>query len=70
MSKEVIKRITSWLEKASDEQIELVRHAFVEARVGKAAPRTAQDNIRLAIRLIDEEILARRRLKSLSDRTG
>lgn len=58
MNKETIKAFIRWLEEASDEEIEkqreyiLTRRPFISTREGKA-------DVELALRLIDEEVLAR-----------
>ena len=58
MDKEAIKNFISWLEEASDEEIE--RHqSFVEAQAGRVSSREGLADVRLALRLIDEEVLSR-----------
>lgn len=64
MDKETIKRFIAWLENASDDEIKsqreyiLAREALISTREGKA-------DVKLALRLIDEEVLARLELKKL-----
>ncbi len=62
MDKEAIKSFICWLENASDDEIKaqreyiLSRKALISTREGKA-------DVKLALRLIDEELLARLELK-------
>jgi hypothetical protein len=63
MDKETIKAFIAWLESATEEEIlqrrEEARNAQVSTSEGKA-------DVRLALRLIDEELIARLDLKRLS----
>jgi hypothetical protein len=58
MDKESIKRFIGWLEGAGREEIDQRRRVFLEAR-SKVSSREAKADVRLGLRLIDAEILAR-----------
>lgn len=67
MDKETIKAFIAWLETASLEAIETRRAQAERANVRTAE---AKADIRLALRLIDEELLARLNLKQVGDHTA
>lgn len=63
MNKETIKAFILWLESASDEQIEAQRQYILGMR--KMVSSDGRADVRLALRLIDEEVLARIELRRL-----
>lgn len=58
MNKDTIKSFILWLEQASMAEIEARKKAFQLARLQLSSPE-AKSDIKLGLRLIDEEILAR-----------
>lgn len=63
MNKETIKAFILWLENASDEQIEAQRQLILEMR--KRVSSDGKADVRLSLRLIDEEVVARIELRRL-----
>lgn len=61
MNKETIKKFIAWLEAASDEEIEVHRQYVLSQRKNVSSEGLA--DIKLCLRLIDEEILARIELR-------
>ncbi|MDP2762205.1 MAG: hypothetical protein Q8O64_17700 [Sideroxyarcus sp.] len=57
MNKETIKAFILWLENSSDSEIE-ARRQLILSKV-KSVSRDGMADVRLALRLIDEEVLAR-----------
>lgn len=62
MEKETIKNFIRWLESASDEEI-MSRTEEVRVAYKKLSSREARGDLNLALRLIDEEWLARMDLR-------
>ena len=58
MNKETIRHFISWLDQASEKEIQLRREAALEA-LDKISSREGKSDIRLVLRLIDEEIISR-----------
>lgn len=58
MDKDVIKRFMEWLDGASLKEIEARRRQFLDTADKVTSP-CAKADIRLGLRLIDEEVLAR-----------
>lgn len=63
MDKETIKAFIAWLESATEEEILQRRE---EARKAQVSTNEGKADVRLALRLIDEELIARLDLKRLS----
>lgn len=63
MNKETIKNFIEWLEHSRDEEIESHRQHILEKK--KSVSRDGMADVRLALRLIDEEVLARIELERL-----
>ena len=61
MNKHTIRDLLNWLDAASKEEIESTKKNLMEALDGVSS-REVRSDIRLAIRLIDEELLARTEL--------
>ena len=57
MNKETIKAFILWLENSSDSEIEARRQLILSKT--KSVSRDGMSDVRLALRLIDEEVLAR-----------
>lgn len=64
MNKETIKRFISWLENASDEELDAKRQE-IQNTYRRLSSREGKADLNLAMRLLDEEILARLSLKRL-----
>ncbi|MGZ8256918.1 MAG: hypothetical protein ACXWTX_04010 [Gallionella sp.] len=64
MNKETIKAFILWLESSSDDEIE-ARRQLVLSKM-KQVSRDGMADVRLALRLIDEEVLARIELGRLA----
>lgn len=60
MDKETIKAFIAWLEAATEDEILQRREQALNARV---STREGKSDVRLALRLIDEELIARLDLK-------
>jgi hypothetical protein len=58
MNKETIRHFINWLDQACDQDIQLRREMALEA-LGKISSREGKSDIRLVLRLIDEEVIAR-----------
>ncbi len=58
MDKAGIKAFMAWLEKASEEEISQ-HQRFILARAGMIRTREGKADLRLALRLIEEEVMAR-----------
>lgn len=58
MNKTTIKAFIAWLEQATESRILERRAEFLDA-LGKVSSREAKADLRLGLRLIDEELLAR-----------
>jgi hypothetical protein len=58
MNKETIRNFLSWLDQATDEEIQARKKAAIEA-LDKVSSREGKSDIRLVLRLIDEELIAR-----------
>jgi hypothetical protein len=58
MNKETIKAFILWLENASEDEIKAHRD-YILAREALITTREGKSDVRLALRLIDEELLAR-----------
>ncbi len=58
MNKETIRHFINWLDQASDQDIQLRREMAHEA-LDKISSREGKSDIRLVLRLIDEEVIAR-----------
>jgi pyridoxine/pyridoxamine 5'-phosphate oxidase len=58
MNKETIRNFLAWLDQATDEEIQARKKAAIEA-LGKVSTREGKSDIRLVLRLIDEELIAR-----------
>jgi len=67
MDKEAIKAFIAWLETASEEEILKRRDQALSARV---STREGKSDVRLALRLIDEELIARLDLKRVEHGKG
>jgi len=65
--KEAIKAFIAWLETASEEEILKRRDQALSARV---STREGKSDVRLALRLIDEELIARLDLKRVEHGKG
>jgi hypothetical protein len=63
MNKETIKKFIEWLENSGDEEIEAHRQ-YILGKM-KSISSDGRSDVRLSLRLIDEEILARIELKRL-----
>ncbi|KXS30940.1 MAG: hypothetical protein AWT59_2938 [Candidatus Gallionella acididurans] len=63
MNKETIKKFIEWLESSGDEEIEAHRQ-YILGKM-KSISSDGRSDVRLSLRLIDEEILARIELKRL-----
>lgn len=63
MNRETIKKFIEWLENASDEEIEAHRQYI--HKMMKSVSSEGKSDVRLSLRLIDEEVLARIELKRL-----
>ena len=63
MNKETIKKFIEWLEHATEQEIEAHRQLILLKK--KSVSRDGMADVRLALRLIDEEVLARIELKRL-----
>ncbi len=64
MNKETIKAFILWLENSSDSEIE-ARRQLILSKVNSVS-RDGMSDVRLALRLIDEEVLARIELGKLA----
>lgn len=64
MNKETIKAFIAWLEAASEEAIR-AHQQEVLAHLAKITSREGRADVRLALRLIDEELLARMEARRL-----
>ena len=64
MNKATIKAFILWLENATDEEIEAHRQLILSKI--KSVSRDGMADVRLALRLIDEEVLARIELGKLA----
>ncbi|KXS30379.1 MAG: hypothetical protein AWT59_3496 [Candidatus Gallionella acididurans] len=64
MNKETIKAFILWLENSSDSEIEARRQLILSKT--KSVSRDGMSDVRLALRLIDEEVLARIELGKLA----
>lgn len=64
MDKETIKGFISWLENASEEEITAHRD-YIMSKEAMIVTREGKADIRLALRLIDEELLARIRSRTV-----
>ncbi|PIV15737.1 MAG: hypothetical protein COZ20_02075 [Gallionellales bacterium CG_4_10_14_3_um_filter_54_96] len=64
MNKATIKAFILWLENATDEEIEAHRQLILSKI--KSVSRDGMADVRLALRLIDEEVLARVELRRAS----
>ena len=58
MNKETIKSFIAWLESAGNEEIEKQRQ-YILAQMKMVSTSEGKADVRLALRLIDEEVLAR-----------
>lgn len=58
MNKETIRRFISWLDQATDEEIQARKRVVIQA-LEKISSREGKSDIRLVLRLIDEEVIAR-----------
>lgn len=65
MDKETIKAFIAWLETAAEEEILQRREQALKVQV---STREGKADVRLALRLIDEELIARLDLKHLNSR--
>lgn len=63
MNRETIKKFIEWLENSGDEEIEAHRQ-YILGKM-KSISSDGRSDVRLSLRLIDEEILARIELKRL-----
>lgn len=63
MNRETIKKFIEWLENTSDEDIEVHRQ-YIQ-KMMKSVSSEGKSDVRLSLRLIDEEVLARIELKRL-----
>lgn len=64
MNRETIKAFISWLESASDAEIQEHRKAILEGFTGVSS-REGRRDFNLALRLLDEEVIARIQAKAL-----
>lgn len=64
MNKETIKAFIAWLEIATDEELDTHRLYILEQLAKVSSPEGKRD-VRLAIRLLDEESIARFQTKSV-----
>lgn len=62
MDKETIKNFILWLENASNEELDAKRQE-IQAAYRRVSSREGKADLNLAMRLLDEEILARLSLK-------
>ena len=63
MNKETIKKFIEWLENSSDDEIEAHRQ-FILGKM-KSISSEGRADVKLSLRLIDEEVLARIELRRL-----
>ena len=63
MNKETIKKFIEWLENSSDDEIEAHRQ-FISGKM-KSISSDGRADVKLSLRLIDEEVLARIELRRL-----
>ncbi len=63
MNKETIRAFIQWLDKASDQEI-LAHQEYILAAMANIQTREGRADAKLALRLIDEELLARMNLSS------
>lgn len=67
MDKETIKGFIAWLEGSSKEAI-LARRDVLREVMGEASSPEARSDVRLALRLVDEELLARQEVFQVKQR--
>ena len=64
MNKETIKAFLAWLDAASDEEIQKHRKVILEG-FDEVTSREGKSDFSLALRLLDEEVIARVQAKAL-----
>lgn len=67
MNKSTVKKFIAWLEEASDDEIK-TRQQELLSILSDVTTREGKADVRLALRLIDEEILARIELDRLQSK--
>lgn len=69
MNKETLKTFLRWLENASDRELDIKRKE-IQSNFSRVSSRDGAADLKLALRLLDEEILARLVIKQRDDQAG